>query len=195
MTRSVTEPGVASLPSWPFDWRPMPMTRHPGEGVFDQSAIHAMAAAFEACCRSLRLEDRADPITEIVARKVIEVAGTGERDPLRICGLVLLALSEDKRTAEIQGSLVDLGMILDHLVFVLRRITEGERIIARQHEIIASLERTGLDTLEAKAVLREFEEQLGMFVADRDRLRKAASGMTSFAEQNAQQAREARVEK
>jgi hypothetical protein len=141
------------------------------------------------------LEDRADPITEIVARKVIEVASTGERDPQRICGLVLLALSEDKRTSEAQGSLIDLGMILDHLAFVLRHITEGERIIARQHEIIASLERTGLDTLEAKAVLREFEELLGTFVADRDRLRKAVSGMTSFAEQNAQQAREARVEK
>jgi hypothetical protein len=108
------------------------MARHPGEGVFDQSAIHAMAAAFEACCRALRLEERIDPITEIVARKVIEVAGTGERDPQRICGLVLLALSEDKRTAEVQGSLLDPGMILDHLVFALRHIKEGERIIARQ---------------------------------------------------------------
>ena len=74
------------------------MIRHSGEGVFDQLAIHAMVAGFEACCRSLRLEDRVDPITGIVARKVIEVAGTGERDPQRICGLVLLALSKDKRT-------------------------------------------------------------------------------------------------
>jgi hypothetical protein len=173
------------------------MTRRPGEGVFDQSAIHAMAAAFEACCRSLRLEDRIDPITDIVARKVVEVAGTGERDPQRICGLVLLALSEDKRTAEVQKSLMDPGMILDHLASALRRVTEGERVIARQHEIIASLERTGLDTSEAKTVLRQFEELLGMLLADRDRLRKelAASSMTSFAEQNAQQAREARVRK
>jgi hypothetical protein len=170
---------------------------HPGESVFDQSAIDAMAAAFEACCRSLRLEDRADPMFEIVARKVIEVAGTGERDPLRICGLTLLVLSEDKRMAEAQGSLLDLGVILDQLVFALRQITEGERIIARQHQIIASLEGTGLDTSETKAVLRQFEELLGMLLADRNRLRKelAASSKTSLAEQNAQQAREARVEK
>jgi hypothetical protein len=128
---------------------------------------------------------------EIVARKVIEVAGTGERDPLRICGLALLALSEDKRTAEAQGSLMDLGAILDQLVFALRRISEGERIIARQHEIITSLERTGLDTLETKAVLRQFEELLGMLFADRNRLRNelVASSKRSLAEQNAQQAR------
>jgi hypothetical protein len=167
------------------------MTRQPGEGVFDQSDIHAMVAAFEACCRSLRLVDRADSITEIVARKVIEVARTGERDPQRICGLVLLALSEDKRPAEAQGGLIDLSAILDQLVFALRRIAEGERIIVRQHEIIKSLERTGLDTSETKAVLRQFEELLGMLLADRDRLREelVASSKTSLAEQNAQQAR------
>ena len=167
------------------------MTRHPGDGVFDESDIHAMVAAFEACCRALRLVERADSITEIVAREVIEVAGTGERDPQRICGLVLLALSEDKRTAQAQGSLIDLGVILDQLVFALRQITEGERIIARQHEIIASLERTGLDTSETRAVLRQFEELLGLLLADRDRLRKdlVASSKTSLAEQNAQQAR------
>jgi len=164
---------------------------HSGESVFDQLAIDAMAAAFEACCRSLRLENRADPMFEIVARKVIEVAGTGERDPLRICGLALLALSEDKRTAEAQGSLMNLGAILDQLVFALRRITEGERIIARQHEIITSLERTGLDTSETKAVLRQFEELLGMLFADRNRLRNelVASSKRSLAEQNARQAR------
>ena len=67
---------------------------------------------------------------------------------------------------------MDLGMILDQLVFALRRITEGEHVIARQHQIIASLERTGIDTSEAKAALRQFEELLGMLVADRDRLRK-----------------------
>ena len=172
------------------------MARHPGEGVFDQSAIDAMAAAFAACGRSLQLEDRTDPISEMVARKVIEVAGTGERDPLRICGLALLALSEDERNPEIYGSLYGLGMILDQLAFTLRHIIEGERIIARQHEITASLERINLDTTEARAVLREFEELMGMLLADHDRLRKEldASGLTSFTEQNAQQSREARVQ-
>jgi hypothetical protein len=100
------------------------------------------------------------------------VAGTGERDPQRIFGLVLLALSDNKPTAEVQGSLKDVGMILDHLAIVLRHITEGERIIARQHEVIASLEQTGLDTSEIKAVLGQFEELQGVLVADRDRLQR-----------------------
>jgi hypothetical protein len=33
-------------------------------------------------------------VAEIVARKVIEVAGTGERDPVRIRDLVLHALND-----------------------------------------------------------------------------------------------------
>ena len=32
----------------------------------------------------LQLSDRQDPITEIVAKKIIEAAQTGERDPRRI---------------------------------------------------------------------------------------------------------------
>jgi hypothetical protein len=70
----------------------MPLTRYLGEGVFDPPAVDAMSAAFEAACRSLGLVDRDDPFAEIVARKVIEVAGTGERDPERLCALALLAL-------------------------------------------------------------------------------------------------------
>jgi hypothetical protein len=53
-----------------------------------------MTTAFEAVCEGLQLVIRSDLITEIVARKVIEVAGTGERDPERIRDLVLLALKE-----------------------------------------------------------------------------------------------------
>jgi hypothetical protein len=56
--------------------------------------------------------------------------------------------------------------------------------------------RTGLDTSEAKAALRQFEELQGMLAADRDRLRKKlVSSETPLAEQNAQQAREAGVKK
>jgi hypothetical protein len=46
------------------------------------------------------LLDRDDLLTQIVARKVVEVAGTGERDPERLRDLVLLALKgSDRRTA------------------------------------------------------------------------------------------------
>jgi hypothetical protein len=72
----------------------MPLTPYLTGATFDPQAIEAMTAAFEAVCRSLQLLARSDPLTEIVARKVIEVGGTGERDPERIRELVLLALNE-----------------------------------------------------------------------------------------------------
>jgi hypothetical protein len=78
----------------------MPLTRYLQEGVFDPAAIEVMATAFGAVCKSLQLATRVDPLTEIVARKVIEIAGTGERDPARIHELTLLALqAADKRSA------------------------------------------------------------------------------------------------
>jgi hypothetical protein len=68
--------------------------------VLDPEAIEPMVAAFKAACQFLQLVDRDDLLTQIVARKVIEVAETGERDPERLRDLVLLALKEsDRRTA------------------------------------------------------------------------------------------------
>jgi hypothetical protein len=49
-----------------------------------QTARWRAAAAFAESLRVLQLADRQDPITELVARKIIDVAGTGERDPTRI---------------------------------------------------------------------------------------------------------------
>jgi len=40
--------------------------------------------AYEDALRVLGLANRTDPITEIVAKKIIEIVQTGERDPLRI---------------------------------------------------------------------------------------------------------------
>jgi hypothetical protein len=77
----------------------MPLTPYLTEGVFDPAAIAAMRAAYEVACASLGLVDKTGPFNEIVARKVIEIAGTGERDPERLSDLVLVALSEDKRIA------------------------------------------------------------------------------------------------
>jgi hypothetical protein len=40
----------------------------------------------------LQLADRQDAITELVAKKIIEVAGSGERDPARISEQALAGL-------------------------------------------------------------------------------------------------------
>ena len=78
----------------------MPMTPYLKEAVFDPKAIGAMNVAFLAICKSLQLDRTDGTRTEFVARKVIDIARTGERDPQRIHDLVLLALKEsDKRSA------------------------------------------------------------------------------------------------
>jgi len=88
------EPILALRESRRFRGISMPLTPFLKGASFDPQAIEAMTAAFEAVCRSLQLVDRTDPLTEIVARKVIEVGGRGERDPEQIRELVLLALDE-----------------------------------------------------------------------------------------------------
>ena len=78
----------------------MPLTSHLKEGVFDPKAIDAMNTAFMAVCKSLQLLPRDDLVTQIVARKIIEICSAGEHDPQRMHDLALVALREsDQRSA------------------------------------------------------------------------------------------------
>jgi hypothetical protein len=52
--------------------------------AFGPEQISCMTTAYEDALRELGLVDRSDPITEIVAKKIIEIVQTGERDPLQI---------------------------------------------------------------------------------------------------------------
>jgi hypothetical protein len=70
------------------------------------------------------------------------------------------------------GSGMDRRLIFDHLAIALRRVTEGEYLIAQQREIIAALERNGLDNSEAKASAPPIRGAQGMLIADRDRLKE-----------------------
>ena len=55
---------------------------------FSPEDITALATAFENTLRTLRLADRNDPIVLMVAKKVIELARQGERNPERLRALV-----------------------------------------------------------------------------------------------------------
>jgi hypothetical protein len=74
----------------------MVMTIHPllNSRAFDPETIEVMVAVFEDALRELRLTNRADPATEVVARKVIELAQRGERDPVRLREQVVKLLSK-----------------------------------------------------------------------------------------------------
>jgi hypothetical protein len=43
-----------------------------------------LVGAFEEALRELRLMDRKDPATLLVAKRIIELAQKGERDPTRL---------------------------------------------------------------------------------------------------------------
>ncbi len=55
--------------------------------------INRLVAAYEATLKALGLTDRTDPITDLVARKIIEIGQTGVRDPLQISELAVTDLS------------------------------------------------------------------------------------------------------
>ena len=57
--------------------------------AFEPDQIACMRAAYEDALAALKLNDRRDPITELVAKKVIEAAQAGERDPDRLCETAL----------------------------------------------------------------------------------------------------------
>lgn len=51
--------------------------------------LERLASAYEAALKALQLTNRQDPVTELVARKIIEVGQTGWRDPAKICEIAL----------------------------------------------------------------------------------------------------------
>jgi hypothetical protein len=56
--------------------------------------IKSVAAAYEDALRMLGLKDRRDPVTELLASKMIEVAQAGERDPARIRARAIAELGQ-----------------------------------------------------------------------------------------------------
>jgi hypothetical protein len=72
----------------------MPIYRLLQNSAFEPEHLSAMATAFEQALADLNLVDRSDPLTEVIARKVIEIAQCGERDPIRLCEQTVAAFSD-----------------------------------------------------------------------------------------------------
>jgi hypothetical protein len=62
------------------------------EAAFEQADINQMTAAYEAALEALRLVDRDDPVTELIAKKIIDIVRSGEHDPPRICARAIKEL-------------------------------------------------------------------------------------------------------
>jgi hypothetical protein len=61
--------------------------------AFDPEQIKALATVFEDILCELKLTDRTDPLTTIIAHKVITAAQMGERDPQPIREWVLRSMA------------------------------------------------------------------------------------------------------
>jgi hypothetical protein len=72
----------------------VPIRRLLENHVFGPDEITVLTAAFEDTLRTLRLADRADPATEIIAKEIIELAQQGERDPVRLRERAIQFLSQ-----------------------------------------------------------------------------------------------------
>jgi len=61
----------------------MPIQRLMQAAAFHAAALEIITTAFDDALKELGLE-RTDPKAEVIARKVIECARMGERDPVRL---------------------------------------------------------------------------------------------------------------
>jgi hypothetical protein len=64
---------------------------------FDDETARLMGEAFDAVCKDL--DDTGQPalVREIIAKRIIEAARTGERDPVRLRNAGLAALGYDRQ--------------------------------------------------------------------------------------------------
>lgn len=69
----------------------MPIKRLLERHVFPPELVVILGEVFEDVLKSLDLTNREDPLTELIAKKVIELAESGERNPIRLKALTVEA--------------------------------------------------------------------------------------------------------
>lgn len=64
----------------------------PRDEAFDAEATAKLCEAFDRACRELHDMGQPELVREVIAKRIIEIAGQGERDPDKMCEAALLAL-------------------------------------------------------------------------------------------------------
>jgi hypothetical protein len=54
--------------------------------------IDRLGSAYEMTLKALSLKDRNDPLTEMIAKKIIEIGQTGVKEPAQISALAIKGL-------------------------------------------------------------------------------------------------------
>jgi hypothetical protein len=70
----------------------MPINRVLQGSSLGPDDIRVLNEAYEDALRALHLVDRNDPLTEIVAKKIVEVGRSGVPDPHAMAGMAIKAL-------------------------------------------------------------------------------------------------------
>ena len=75
----------------------LPFIRRTGV-VFDDSVTQIIGEAYDTACQELRDAERPPIAYEIIAKRIIDVARSGERDPVRLrkSGLAALGSNEGR---------------------------------------------------------------------------------------------------
>ena len=72
----------------------MPIKGMLDSGVFNPREINEMAAAFESVLAALNLVDRTDPITELIAKVIVDCARQGEIDRVKLHDCAIEAVTK-----------------------------------------------------------------------------------------------------
>jgi hypothetical protein len=67
------------------------------QGVFAPDEVAMLGQVFDEVLRSLGLVDRKDPMTEMVAKKLVDLATAGVRDPERLKALMMQAFIQQQQ--------------------------------------------------------------------------------------------------
>jgi hypothetical protein len=97
-------------------------------GVFGPDDVKVLTTAYEEALRALRLKDRSDPATEMIAKKIIELAQRGERDPVRLREYAIRGLSE---SVCLSGSACGRRAVVEPRVFFATRAIGRYRVADR----------------------------------------------------------------
>jgi len=77
----------------------MAIYRSIANGSFGPDEIKVMTAAYEDALLDLRVANRDGPITELIAKAIVNVTATGERDPILVKERAINALGMRRPTA------------------------------------------------------------------------------------------------
>ena len=72
-----------------------------GGTVFDNQATQILGEAFDSACKELHDKGQPTIVYEVIAKRIIDAARKGERDPVRLrnIGLAAFGLRDDKQAS------------------------------------------------------------------------------------------------